>query len=155
MELTKEQIETIENAFDCDISEVSNFVIASFVLQNSDVFPDFIHNIGRYFNEDDISISYAEINDINCDEAKVTDYIIKANSKDIAVTKYKEYLETQFKIMQAIMDINSTFYNAIEDNFILKAEAHVVSFDTKFNFIITKKDKTINIWPITHIGIEF
>lgn len=154
MKLTKEQIETIENTFECDISEVSNFTIATFILQDSDVFPDFEHNIGKYFGQDDIGISYTEIQPTKEDTAP-NDYTIKANSKEKAITMYKEYIETQFKIMQAIMDINGAFYNAVEDDFYLRAEADVVGFDTSFDYIISKVDNKIRIYPITYINVDF
>ena len=150
MELTQEQIKTIEDAFESDISELSNFTITSFFAKDLGILPDFEHKIGKYFKKDDISIIYDE----NRKDVRFDRYIIKAEDKEKTIIKYNEYIETQYKIMQAIIDINSDLYKAIEGDFQLHVEANVVGYVTRFEYTIKKLDDNIYIQPITIIGID-
>ena len=151
MELTQEQIKIIEDAFESDISELSNFTITSFFSKDLGVLPDFEHKIGKYFKKDEVrSITYDEYRK----DARFDRYIIKADTKEKAIIKYNKYIETQYKIMQAIIDINSDLYKAVEGDFQLHAEAKIADYETKFEYMIKKLDNKIYIQPITIISID-
>lgn len=149
MELTKEQIAKIEELFDCDISEMSNFSIATFIAGENNTLPDFEHNIGKYFDIDSIGISYKD----DVKDVRFERYTVKADTKKETIEKYNKYIETQFKIMQAIMDINSDFYKTVEGDFTVHADAHIDGFDTNFEYSICKIGDIIEIKPITIISI--
>ena len=147
MELTKEQIEKLEEIYDCDISELNNFDIATFLASENNTLPDFIHNIGRYFDPDSISIATTT----RKPETEVVNYTIKEKSNKQTIQTYNKYIETQFKIMQAMMDIDGDLYKSIEGDCIIYATAEVDGFDVKFNYRINKTDTGIGIIPTTNI----
>lgn len=147
MELTKEQIEKLEEIYDCDISELNNFDIATFLAAENDTLPDFIHNIGRYFDPDSISI----VTTTRKPETEIVNYTIKEESNEQTIQTYNKYIETQFKIMQAMMDIDGDLYKSIEGDCIIYATAEVDGFNVKFNYRISKTDTGIEIIPTTNI----
>jgi len=147
MELTKEQIEKLEEIYDCDISELDNFDIATFLASENNTLPDFIHNIGRYFDPDSISI----VTTTRKPETEVVNYTIKEDSNEQTIQTYNKYIETQFKIMQAMMDIDGDLYKSIEGDCIIYATAEVDGFNVKFNYRINKTDTGIEIIPTTNI----
>lgn len=150
MELTKEQIEKIEEMYECDISELDNFDIATFLASENDTLPDFIHNIGRYFDPDSISI----VTKTRAPEVESATYTIKEESNEKTIQTYNKYIETQFKIMQAMMDIDGSLYKSIEGDCIIYATAEVDGFNVKFNYRINKTDTGIEIIPTTNIKVN-
>lgn len=150
MELTKEQIEKIEEMYDRDISELDNFEIATFLAIENDTLPDFTNNIGRYFDPDSISI----ITKTRAPEVESATYTIKEESNEKTIQTYNKYVETQFKIMQAMMDIDGSLYKSIEGDCVIYATAEVDDFDVKFNYHINKTDTCIEIIPTTSIKAD-
>ena len=150
MELTKEQIEKIEEMYECDISELDNFDIATFLASENDTLPDFTHNIERYFDPDSISI----VTTTRAPELEFVSYTIKEESNEKTIQTYNKYIETQFKIMQAMMDIDGGLYKSIEGDCTIYATAEVDDFDVKFNYRINKTDIGIEIIPTTSIKAD-
>lgn len=145
--MNNEQIKEIEEFYDKDISEITNFEIAAYIAAKDETLPDFDHKISKYFSPDEISI----ISTIEAPD--YVNYTIKEDSKEKALETYNRYIEAQFKIMQAMMDIDSDFFKTIEGDCIIYSTASLTGFDIDFVYRINKTDEGIEIIPMTTIRV--
>ena len=147
--MNNEQIKKMEEFYDKNISEITNFEIAAFIAGEDDTLPDFDHKIGKYFSPDEISIiSTTEVPDF-----ETVGYTIKEDSKEKVLETYNRYIEAQFKTMQAIMDIDSDFFKTIEGDCIIYSTVSITGFDIDFVYRINKTDGGITIVPMTVIRV--
>lgn len=157
MKLTKTQTKKIENFYDRDISEISEYEIESYF--NFKNIPIWVGVVDKYSK--DLSICWKEVKEI-----KTKDLVINVVDSETISKFYDLYFKQLSKIIRAITAIDFPYFRSFTCDFILDMEAvckkNIKSIIDKLNkenpgcissdannfdyrLITTKKDKTLTI----------